>query len=82
MLKQKKIRTNKENGKTYIGSSVDLARRFSEYFRASALKKDSMAINKALPFLQKKIISIFLLYKKMERMDTQHLAGKSNFLKK
>jgi group I intron endonuclease len=49
LLKQKKIRTNKVNGKTYIGSSVDLGRRFSEYFRDSYLKKkDNMAIYKAI----------------------------------
>jgi group I intron endonuclease len=48
LLKQKKIRTNKVNGKSYIGSSVDLGRRFSEYFRASQLKKDNKVINKAL----------------------------------
>jgi predicted GIY-YIG superfamily endonuclease len=30
---------NKENGKSYVGSSGDLARRFSEYFKDSQLKK-------------------------------------------
>ena len=38
MLKQKKIRTNKVNGKSYIGSSVDLGRRFSNYFSPKHLQ--------------------------------------------
>jgi group I intron endonuclease len=48
LLKQKKIRTNKVNGKSYIGSSVNLARRFSEYFSDRSLEKKNMAIYKAL----------------------------------
>jgi group I intron endonuclease len=40
LLKQKKIRTNKENGKTYIGSSVNLGRRLSEYFSEKFLQKE------------------------------------------
>jgi group I intron endonuclease len=48
LLKQKKIRTNKVNGKSYIGSSVDLDRRFSQYYRPSELKKDNMPIYKAI----------------------------------
>jgi hypothetical protein len=40
--------TNKENGKTYIGSSVDIGRRFSEYFIDSQLEKKNMAIHKAI----------------------------------
>ncbi len=40
---------NLETGKRYIGSSVDLKRRFLEYFNANRLLKDSsMAINRAL----------------------------------
>ena len=39
MLKQKKIRTNKENGKIYIGSSVDLGRRLTEYFSLAYIQR-------------------------------------------
>jgi hypothetical protein len=40
---------NKVNGKIYIGSSsVDLGRRFSEYFRDSYFQKDNMTIYKAI----------------------------------
>jgi hypothetical protein len=39
--------TNKLNGKSYIGSSRDLGRRFSEYFRPSVLNKN-MLIYKAI----------------------------------
>jgi group I intron endonuclease len=37
LLKQKKIRTNKLNGKTYIGSSVNLGARFLQYFSSNHL---------------------------------------------
>jgi group I intron endonuclease len=38
LLKQKKIRTNKLNGKTYIGSSVNLSQRFYRYFSSKYLQ--------------------------------------------
>jgi group I intron endonuclease len=38
LLKQKKIRTNKENGKSYIGSSADLGARFRGYFSPKHLQ--------------------------------------------
>ena len=41
--------TNKINGKIYIGSAVDLSRRFKNYFNeTSYLRDSSMIINKAL----------------------------------
>jgi group I intron endonuclease len=40
--------TNKLNGKKYIGSSVDLGRRFSEYYSITYLTKNNMAIYKAI----------------------------------
>jgi hypothetical protein len=42
---------NKENGKSYIGSSVNLARRFQEYFSVQKLMEGSasnMPISRAL----------------------------------
>ena len=40
--------TNLINGKSYIGSSVDLYKRFSSYFNYSTLSRTNMAIYKAL----------------------------------
>jgi group I intron endonuclease len=52
LLKQKKIRTNKLNGESYIGSSVNLGRRLSEYFSSkylnSALDRGKSRIYSAL----------------------------------
>jgi group I intron endonuclease len=52
LLKQKKIRTNKVNGKSYIGSSVDLNARFSQYFSSKnlqgVLNKNESLISRAL----------------------------------
>jgi group I intron endonuclease len=48
LLKQKKIRTNKVNGKSYIGSSVNLDRRFYIYYSQYNLNKHNMLIHRAL----------------------------------
>lgn len=42
--------TNKLNGKSYIGSSINLSNRFSVYFNKGYIEinKDNMAINSAL----------------------------------
>jgi group I intron endonuclease len=40
--------THKESGKSYIGSSVNLSRRFREYFNFNKISKGNMNINKAL----------------------------------
>jgi group I intron endonuclease len=42
------VRGKKQAGKSYIGSSVDLARRFSEYYMESVLNRDNMLIYKVL----------------------------------
>lgn len=39
---------NKENGKTYVGSAVNLSRRLREYFDFNRISKGNMSINKAL----------------------------------
>jgi len=39
---------NKKNGKTYIGSAVNLARRFYLYYNLEHLSKNNMTINRAL----------------------------------
>jgi hypothetical protein len=86
LLKQKKIRTNKVNGKSYIGSSVDLGR-FTEYFSSKYLqgvldRNESLIPRAWRLFHKKKVISIFLLYKKMGHVVIPTLSWKSNFLKK
>ena len=40
--------TNKVNGKSYIGSSCDLGRRFSQYYSKGTLQRFNMLIYKAL----------------------------------
>lgn len=39
---------NKESGKSYVGSSTNLARRFKEYFNIFWLERYAMSIYKAL----------------------------------
>ena len=39
---------NKENGKTYVGSAVNLSKRFARYYNIKQISKDNMSINKAL----------------------------------
>jgi group I intron endonuclease len=41
-------RVNKANGKTYVGSAVNLSRRLGEYFNFNQISKGNMSINKAL----------------------------------
>lgn len=53
---------NKINHKIYIGSSVDLKRRFLEYFNINRISKEtSMPINKALVKYGYENFSIFIL---------------------
>ena len=42
------VRGKKEAGKTYVGSSVNLGKRLSQYYSDSALKSHNMSINKAI----------------------------------
>jgi hypothetical protein len=39
---------NKENGNSYVGSAVDLRKRFYSYFNLKTIARDNMVINKAL----------------------------------